>query len=122
MTFAFPLEPFCEYQSILSIQVGAESAAFALDALSNLPQSVGVVGCMCLAKGCINACAVQELIEQLLVGPFMDGLIAFGALQVSCGFLKVMNIRGGRMFLLELEQGCNAACSGGFLPNCPVWW
>ena len=102
--------------------MGVESAAFALDALSNLPQSVGVVGCMFLAKGCINACAVQELIEQLLVGPFMDGLIAFGALQVSCGFLKVMNIRGGRVFLLELEQGCNAACSGGFLANCPVWW
>ena len=103
MTFAFPLEPFREDQSILCIQVGVESAAFALDALADLPQGVSAMGRMLLDERSVNAGAVQELIEQFLVGPFMDGLIAFGALQVAGGFLKVMNIRCGRVFLLELK-------------------
>ena len=91
MTFAFPLEPF------------RESAAFALYAFANLPQRVGSVCCMLLGERCINAAAVQEVVEKLFIDPFMDGLVAFGALQVASGLLWVMNIRGGRMFLLELE-------------------
>ena len=103
MTFAFPLEPFRENQPVLSIQVGVKSAAFALYAFANLPQSVGSVCCMHLGERCINAAAVQEVVEKLFIDPFMDGLVAFGALQVASGLLWVMNIRGGRMFLLELE-------------------
>ena len=75
------------------------------------------MGCMLLGEGCINAGAVQELIEQLFIGPFVDGSVAFGALQVASGFLEVMNICCGRMFLLELEQRGNAARSGAWVSS-----
>ena len=74
--------------------------------------------CMRVGVGCINAAAVQELVEQLFIGSLVDGLIAFGALQIACGLLKLMNIRCGGMFLLELKQRGNAAGPSGFLPYC----
>ena len=61
------------------------------------------MGGVLLGEGCINARAVQELIEQLFIGPFVDGLVAFGALQVSSGFLEVVNLWRGWMFMLELK-------------------
>ena len=103
MSLTLPLEPFRENQAVLCIKVGVKSTSFALDALADLPQGVCPMGCMYLGKGGIDASAVQELIEQLFIGPFVAGLVAFGAFQVTSGFLEVMNIRGGRMFLLELK-------------------
>ena len=45
--------------------------------------------CMRVGVGCINAAAVQELVEQLFIGSLVDGLIAFGALQIACGLFEV---------------------------------
>ena len=120
MTFALLLHR--ENQAVLSIKVGVQPTPFALDAFADLPQSVCPMGGMLSVEGSINAGAVQELVEQLFIGPFVDGLVAFGALQVTCSLLKMVNIRSGWMFLLELKQRGNAAGSGGFLSNCPLRW
>ena len=102
MTFALSLEPFREDQAVLCIQVGVKTTAFALDAFANLPQSVGPMSCMLLGVRCIDAGAVQELVEQIFIGPFVGGLVAFGALQVTSRLLKMVNIRSGGMLLLDL--------------------
>ena len=80
MTFALLLEPLRENQAVVSIKVGVQPTPFALDAFAILPQGVCPMGGMLSVEGSINAGAGQELVEQVFIGPFVDGLAAFGAL------------------------------------------
>ena len=87
MTLALFLEPLRENQAVVSIKVSVQPTPFALDAFSNLLQCVCPMGGMLTVEGSINAGAVQELVEQVFIGPFVDGLAAFGALQIPSRLL-----------------------------------
>ena len=65
----------------------------------------------------INACAVDEGLEPVLVCPFVDGQVAFGALEVSRGLLEGVFIRSLGMLLLDFEELLNGRGSGDFLPD-----
>lgn len=60
---------------------------------------------MLFGEGRINANAVEEVVEHLLVGPFAHCLVAFGALEVPGGLLKNMGICRCGMVLLCLQCG-----------------
>ena len=118
MALAFLLKALGDDESFLLIQVAVQSAAFALDGFSKLPQGMGAVCLMLLGVWGVYAGAGQELVEQFLVCPFVDGLVALAALEIPSCLLKLVLIWCDRMFLLGFQQRCNPAGSGGFLSNC----
>ena len=73
----------------------------AFDALALLPQSVAGVTTVAFAVAFINAPALDEGLEALLVGSFVNGEVAFGALEVPCGLLEGVLI--SRLWMLQLK-------------------
>ena len=118
MAFAFLLKALGDDESVLLIQVAVQSAAFALDGFSNLPQGMGAVCLMLLGVWGIYAGAGQELVEQFLVCPFLNCLVALAAFEIPSCLLEPVLIWCDRMRLLGLQQRGNPTGSGGFLSNC----
>ena len=86
---------------------------------------------MLTGESSVDAGALEELVENLLVSSIVDCLVAFGALQVPCSLLIDMGIRRGgcvfRMVAMRLAlvvflptalPGCRSGSGAGVF-NCP---
>ena len=97
---------------LLACEMALQPAAFALDGLASLSQSVGVVTLVLVAVGLINAA-----VKGVFVGSFVHRQVALAAFEIPFGLLKGMFIRCDWMLLLCLEKASNDAGPVGFLPS-----
>lgn len=67
--------------------------------------------------GLIDAIAVYECRESILIGSFVHGDSTFGALEVSSRFLELVNVQSGRLLLLLSWQVFDELCSGRLAGN-----
>ena len=117
------LEGLGQDHSVLGVKVTLGATIGAPDALSLLPQGMGVVGFMRFAIACIDAAAVDELVEIGFIRSFVDGQAAFHALEVSSRLLKGVLVGSLWVLLLDFQELLDGAgpcelfaqlvCSGG---------
>ena len=103
LSLAFIAEPFGQNDTVRFIKMIVESTVAAFNALDFLPQAVGGMSAVGLSEHLINAAALDEAVEQVLIGSLVDTAATLVTCEISFDLLEPMMLWLGRCVLLLVK-------------------